>query len=201
MNSLILHRQELLTICMSPEPPNIHILPFAVDRVPRLICRLDGLPLLSYVALYGRRETKGGESQYPMRTDILVLGWMPCSSRVEGQGGSLLQKLGSEATVISWGLELTRGSSRGLLEGSQAGRHLQTSKSEWQGESVVGYHLKGRVLMRQPGSEALSFSLNFPTPPETPLAQCPMRTDFLVLGWMPCSYWVERQGGSLSLLL
>lgn len=60
---------------MSPQSlPDIDILPFAVDEVPRLICRLDGLSLLSYeLRMAGGRPSRE-ESQCPMRTHFLVLG-------------------------------------------------------------------------------------------------------------------------------
>lgn len=60
---------------MSPQSlPDTDILPFAVDEVPRLICRLDDLSLLSYEPRMAGGRTSREESQCPMRTHFLVLG-------------------------------------------------------------------------------------------------------------------------------
>lgn len=60
---------------MSPQSlPDIDILPFAVDEVPRLICRLDGLWLLNDGPRTAGGRPSREESQCPMRTHFLILG-------------------------------------------------------------------------------------------------------------------------------
>lgn len=58
---------------MSPQSlPDIDII--AVDEVPRLICRLDGLSLLRDGPRMAGGSPSREESQSPMRTHFLVLG-------------------------------------------------------------------------------------------------------------------------------